>query len=158
METVPNSSSGRATIVGRKSRQKSRVANGSEFIPGIRDGRSLWIRRAKEQLADFVSDLGGHDNTSAAERGIARRAAVLGTELERMEKQFAEAGEAKPDEIDLYARVAGNYRRLLEAIGIRRRARNITGLSFGDLLAADASRQRAERAAHGNGADEGAEP
>jgi hypothetical protein len=110
-----------------RSRQRSRVANGSELVPGV-DQRSVWVRRAKEQLADFISDLGGIDNTSAAERGIVRRAAVLGVELERMEKAFAEAGQANPDEIELYARVSGNYRRLLESVGLQRRAKRVLDL------------------------------
>jgi hypothetical protein len=53
----------------------------------------------------------------------------------------ATAGEASPDEIDLYARVAGNLRRLLEAVGLQRRARDV-GPTLGDLLREDLQRQR----------------
>ena len=70
--------------------------------------------------------MGGEDNASAAERSIIRRAAVLTTELERLEVKFALAGEASAGDIDLYARVAANLRRLLESIGLQRRPRDVT--------------------------------
>lgn len=47
-------------------------------------------------------------------------------ELERMEAKFAQAGEAKAADLDLYQRTAGNLRRLHEALGFKRRAKNIT--------------------------------
>jgi hypothetical protein len=53
-----------------------------------------------------------------------RRASVLSVELERMERQFALAGEASSDELDVYQRVANSLRRLLEAVGLQRRPRN----------------------------------
>jgi hypothetical protein len=81
--------------------------------------------QAKDVVAAHLSDLGGVDNTSAAERSIIRRASTLTVELERLEARFATAGEASAEDIDLYARVAGNLRRLLEAVGLQRRARNV---------------------------------
>jgi hypothetical protein len=63
-------------------------------------------RRAKE-----VAD---KPDATAAEAAIIRRAAVLIVELERMEKQFALTGEADPEALELYGRVASNMRRLLE--------------------------------------------
>ena len=44
-------------------------------------------------------------------------------ELEHLEAKFALAGEASPDDLDLYSRAASNLRRLLETIGINRRPR-----------------------------------
>jgi hypothetical protein len=63
---------------------------------------------------------------SEAERSIVRRVATLTVELERMEAAFAVAGEAQPDQLDLYQRTANSLRRLLEAIGLQRRARDVT--------------------------------
>jgi hypothetical protein len=125
METVENSSVDHSGIDRRSSRQKSRQANGTALLPGV-DGRSAWVRRCKELIADHISDLGGADNASAGERSIIRRACVLTVELERMERQFALAGEASAGDLEIYARVAGNLRRLLEAVGLQRRARNVT--------------------------------
>jgi hypothetical protein len=102
--------------------QRSRVSNGRALLPGI-DGRSAWVRRCKDVLLEHLSDL---PDATAAERSIVRRAAVLTTELERLEAKFAEAGEASPFDLDLYQRTAGGLRRLLEAVGLQRRLRDVT--------------------------------
>ena len=112
-----------ANASGQK-RQRSALTNG-RLLVGV-DGRNLWVRRAKDVIRAHLVDLGGEDNTSAAERSIIRRAAVLTVELERLETKFALAQEASPEELDLYSRVAANMRRLLESVGISRRPRDIT--------------------------------
>ena len=108
-----------------KDARRCRITNGSAFLPGI-DGRSVWVRRAKDLNAQHVADLGGPDNVSAAERSITRRIAVLSVELENLEMRFANAGSASAVDLDLYQRVANTLRRLLEAIGLQRRAKDIT--------------------------------
>ncbi|MCJ2052797.1 hypothetical protein [Methylobacterium sp. J-070] len=92
----------------------------------IADGRSAWARRMRDLMALHLSDLGGEAAVSAAEKSIIRRAATLTVELERMEERFATDGEADADALDLYSRTSGNLRRLLEAIGLRRRPRDVT--------------------------------
>jgi hypothetical protein len=111
---------------------RSRVGNGSALLPGV-DGRSTWVRRCKDIIAAHVVDLGGPDNCSAAERSIIRRIGALTVELERLEVQFALADHADPAELDLYVRASGNLRRLLESIGLERRAKDI-GPSLGAIL------------------------
>ena len=125
METVFESSSDRPAVDRPKDRQRSRITNGSALLQGV-DGRSPWVRRCKDVIAAHLSDLGGEDNTSAAERSIIRRASVLTVELERLEARFALAEQASPEDLDLYQRTAGNLRRLLEAVGIQRRPRDVT--------------------------------
>jgi hypothetical protein len=122
-----NSPSDRRKVAPAKDPQRSAIGNGSALLPGV-DGRSAWVRRCKELIADHISDCGGEDSTSAAERSIIRRAAVLTVELERLELKFAQAGEASVDDLDLYQRTAGNLRRLLEAIGLQRRAKPVPSL------------------------------
>lgn len=119
------SSTDRPPVNRLKDRQRSRVTNGTALLLGV-DGRSAWIRRCKDVIAAHLSDLGGEDNTSAAERSIVRRASVMTVELERLEAKFAAAGEASDADLDLYQRTAGNLRRLFEAIGLHRRAKDIT--------------------------------
>ena len=119
------SSSDRPAVDRPKDRQRSRITNGSALLPGV-DGRSPWVRRCKDVIAAHLSDLGGEDNTSAAERSIIRRASVLTVELERLEAKFALADAASDSDLDLYQRTAGNLRRLLEAVGLQRRPRNLT--------------------------------
>jgi hypothetical protein len=131
METVLGSSSDRPAIDRPKDRQRSSITNGSKLLAGI-DGRSAWVRRCKDVLSAHLSDI---PDASAAERSIIRRAAVLTVELERLEAQFAVAGEADPETLDLYGRVSGNLRRLLEAVGLQRRARDVTLPSLREYLA-----------------------
>ena len=101
------------------------MGNGSVLLEGA-DGRSPWVRRLKELLADLISDLGGDSNVSTAERAILRRACVMIVECERLELQFANAGEASAADLDCYGRISGNMRRLLEAVGLQRRSRDVT--------------------------------
>jgi hypothetical protein len=119
------------SVTPRKGRSK--VTNGRLLIAGV-DQRSPWVRRAKDVINAHLSDLGGVDNTSAAERSIIRRAAVVTTELERLEAKFAGAGEANTADLETYQRCANTMRRLLEAVGLRRRSRDVTP-SLADLLA-----------------------
>jgi hypothetical protein len=123
-ETLFESHAGRLRVRPDKA-GKSRITNGTSFLPGI-DGRSPWVRRAKDLIHDHLSDLGGFANASAAERSITRRVAVLSVELENLEARFATAGSASADDLDLYQRTANSLRRLLEAVGLQRRAKDVT--------------------------------
>jgi hypothetical protein len=123
--TMLNSSADRHRVARHKDPQKSAISNGSKLLPGI-DQRSAWVRRCRDIIAEHLSDLGGEDNCSAAERSIVRRASVIEVELEMLEAKFASAGQASGDDLDLYQRTAGNLRRLLLAIGLERRARDVT--------------------------------
>jgi hypothetical protein len=119
----------RPTVTRQRDPQKSRITNGSALLPGV-DGRSPWVRRCKDVIASHLSDV---PDASAAERSIIRRAAVLTTELERMERQFALAGEASAAGLDVYQRVANSLRRLLEAVGLQRRSRDVTTVDGGEI-------------------------
>jgi hypothetical protein len=118
---TPQTKPARKSRAGDPRYGRSRVGNGNAFLPGV-DGRTVWSRRARDIIAAHTADLGGFDNTSAAERSIIRRIAVLSVELERLEKTFANADEADADTIDIYTRASGNLRRMLESLGPRRRA------------------------------------
>jgi hypothetical protein len=122
----PSSPPDRCQVAHSKDARRSRITNGTALVPGV-DGRSAWIRRCRDVIASHLSDLGGEDNTSAAERSIVRRVAVLTCELENLEARFAAAGEASADALDLYQRTSGNLRRLLETIGLQRRAKDVSG-------------------------------
>ena len=132
MDVIANSAIARPKVGPRKSAQRTRVGNGSALLAGT-DNRGLWPRRLKDQISDHLSDLGGFENCSAAERSIIRRASVLEVELERLEVRFALAGEATDSDLDMYQRTAGNLRRLLEAVGLQRRAKTVPSLA--DYLA-----------------------
>ena len=121
---------------------RSRITNGTALLPGT-DQRSPWIRRCKDVIAAHLSDT---PDASAAERSIIRRAAVLTVELEQLEVKFATAGVADRADLDLYQRTAGNLRRLLEAVGLQRRARDVTP-TIAQILAEDEAARAAAKAA-----------
>ncbi len=110
----------------RPSKLRSRVSNGSLFIEAGVDGRSAWARRLKDLIEAHTADLGGEGNISAAEQAIIRRAAALICECEVMEARFAKNEGASPSDLDLYQRTANGLRRLLESLGLGRRARDVT--------------------------------
>jgi hypothetical protein len=112
-------------MTNEPARNRSRLTNGA-LIDG--DGRSAWARRMRDLISLHVSDLGGEANVSEAEKSIVRRVATLTVELERMEMAFAEAGEASPEQLDLYQRVSNSMRRMLETIGLERRAKPVESL------------------------------
>jgi hypothetical protein len=94
-------------------------------LPGV-DGRTVWARRLRDLIELHLNDMGGPEAVSQAQHSIIRRAATLTVELERLEAKFANAGMAEAGELDLYQRTAGNLRRLLESVGLERKARNVT--------------------------------
>jgi len=53
-------------------------------------------------------------------------AATLTVELERLEAKFATAGQAEAGELALYTTTSNTLKRLLEAVGLRRRPRDVT--------------------------------
>jgi hypothetical protein len=120
--------------IGRQKCAKSAITNG-DVLPGV-DGRSTWARRLRDLIALHVADLGGDDNSSAAERAIIRRASVLIVELERLELSFAEA-EGIPDLATLYAyqQTANGMRRLLESVGLERRAKDVSPRLLSEIMA-----------------------
>lgn len=107
---------------------RSALTNGTRFLPGV-DGRSSWARRARDLVQQHESDLGGPSELSQAQRSIIRRAATLTVECERLEVRFSES-EAVPTQtdLDLYSRLAGQLRRLLESIGLERQARPVMSI------------------------------
>lgn len=126
-EVAARSPSDRQRVARPKSPQRSKVANGSAFLPECQDGRSSWIRRAKELLSDLLNgQLGGAGNYSEAEAILAKRAACLIVELERRESIFAKAGAADDTALAIYQTTVNTLRRTLETIGIERRSRNVT--------------------------------
>lgn len=98
----------------------TRIGRGSAMLLDGSDERSVYVRRLKELCTDYACDLGGVENTSAAQRAIIRRAAVLQIECEKIETRFAEDPTVGERTLDLYGRTAGNLRRMLETLGIRR--------------------------------------
>jgi hypothetical protein len=106
-------------------RKSSAVTSGRRlFVEG--DGRSPWSRRYRDLIAGHVSDLGGHDTLSEAQKSLIRRASAIECELELMEGKLSQGEEI---DIDVFTRSSSHLRRIFETLGIERRAKDITSLS-----------------------------
>jgi hypothetical protein len=112
----------RQASVARPVSQRSAVTNGRRlFVEG--DGRSPWARRWRDLVELHAGDLGGADILSEAQLALCRRAATLSISLEGMEGDLSTGREA---DLDLYGRLAGHQRRILETLGIKRQQRDVT--------------------------------
>lgn len=121
-----NKRAGRKSLAPSLACFRSAITNGSALLHDV-DGRSQWMRRLRDLIADHVSDLGGEDALSAAEMALVRRAAMLTLQLELMESRWNETnGEASPGSLETYQRVVGSLRRTLESLGLQRRAKDVT--------------------------------
>lgn len=87
------------------------------------DGRSVSYRRFRDCELALVQDLGGYDNTSEAEKLLCRKAASLTVQTESYDARVA-AGEAVDGED--YVRLTNALTRVLLALGLRRRAKDVT--------------------------------
>lgn len=111
----------------RAARVRSRVTNGATYLT-LRDNGSPSARRLRDLIAMHTADLGGADNCTTAELVLVRRAAQLSLQLELLEEQFAcrPAGEAPTKKLEAYQRCTNCLRRVLETLGLQRRARDVT--------------------------------
>jgi hypothetical protein len=107
-------SAARAVTDGRRSRQRSRVTNGSSlFARG--NGRSTWARRFKDVFEAHVRDLGGVGAVSQAQVSLCRRAATLTVALEEAESRLS-AGRV----VDMasYTSSSACLHRILKSLGL----------------------------------------
>jgi hypothetical protein len=113
---------------------KSAITTGSRLLHDV-DGRSAWMRRYRDLIADHVNDLGGPSAISEAEKVLVRRAAMLTLQTELMETRWAQNnGEASPRQIETYQRCTNTLRRTLESLGLQRRPRDVTNTFDMDRL------------------------
>ena len=106
---------------------RSAISNGSSMFLADIDERSTWARRLRDLIGDHVSDLGGEDMISSSEMVLVRRASMICLQLEMMESRWADNdGEASPQALQNYQRCVNTLRRTLEALGLKRRQKDIT--------------------------------
>ena len=111
-----------ANVAELAPRQRSRVTNGSAlFVEG--DGRTPWSRRFRDLCTLHSDDLGGADLLTEAQASLVRRVATIEVQLEQMEGDMSEGGDVS---LDLYTRSASHLRRILETLGIDRKAKDVT--------------------------------
>jgi hypothetical protein len=91
-------------------------------------GQSAWNRSVRNTSAAMARHLG--DDLSEPEKMLVRRVAVFEAELNILELEIARARFQKIEVgekiIDLYSRIVNSQRRLLETVGMKRVAKDIT--------------------------------
>jgi hypothetical protein len=128
MQSTHTSSYGRRRFELSPKKLRSAITNGAKVLAGL-DHRGAWARRLKDLIAGHLSDLGGIDNVSEAEKVLIRRSAMLALQCELMEQRFAknENGEASARQIESYQRATNTLRRCLVSLGLKRVPREING-------------------------------
>ncbi|MGD9544329.1 MAG: hypothetical protein AB7F41_04870 [Methylocystis sp.] len=141
LQTAEGPHKKRKAIAKRPINNRSRVTTGrSLFVVG--DARGAFGRRFKDLVFLHCEDLGGVDTLSEFQLSLVRRVATLEVELERMESELAEGGAI---DLDVYARCASHLRRIVETLGLRRVARDVSETI--EEIAERYRREEAERAA-----------
>ena len=102
---------------------RSRVTDGRQLLNV--DPDNPYVVRYKRTLARHVADLGGARQLSASEMAILRHASVLQIELDALAIHFAR-GNSDPALLDLYGRIANSLLRQLQALGLGRRAKDVS--------------------------------
>jgi hypothetical protein len=83
-------------------------------------------------LNEIVSDLGGADLLSEAQRQLARRCATIAIACERME---GEAALGNAIDLDAYGTLTDRLGRALQRLGLKRQPRNVTPPSIEEYAA-----------------------
>ena len=121
---------------------RSALSNGTTLFGGDVDLRGSWVRRFRDLLHGYHSDLGGEDYLSEGQRALVRRAAMIQLQLEMVETRWAETNDGKASLLQLhrYQTSANRLRRLVETLDLHRgpKVRDITPRALA-MLEADAA-------------------
>jgi hypothetical protein len=88
----------------------------------LADRRGVWSKRFRLLLDQHLAEFA---DPTPAQASLCRRCTVLEIGLEAIEAKMA-IGDDDPALLDQYARASGTLKRLLEALGIERRPRDVT--------------------------------
>jgi hypothetical protein len=112
-----------------KRKHRSRVSSGSKLLP-LADGRSVTALRFRDLYEDICVDL-----LSEGQKQLARRAAMLSAECERLEALAARDERptreswkedlAHKFDVDTYGQLCDRLGRLFARLGLERRARPV---------------------------------
>ena len=135
MESVSVAAENIPQISSRRAPHRSRVSSGSKLLPLV-DGRSVTARRFKDLYQDICADMGGMDLLSEAQKQLARRAAMLSAEAERLEALAARNERpsrenwkedlANKFDVITYGVICDRLGRLFDRLGLERRARPVS--------------------------------
>jgi hypothetical protein len=108
----------------RKRHLRSRVTNGKQLLAEA-DGNSEWTRRYRDLIGLHASDRGGAELLSEGQKQLIRRIATLELQCEVYEATMSRGEDLSLQHWDMYNRLAGNLRRLLETLGVERVSKEI---------------------------------
>jgi hypothetical protein len=103
-------------------RSRSRVTNG-KALHVAPPGDNKWSRRFRDLFAEICGDLGGSDHLSEAQKQLARRAATISLECEKLELQ-AVSGETI--DLDTFGQLTDRLGRVFGRLGLKRVAHDVT--------------------------------
>jgi hypothetical protein len=86
-------------------------------------GDTKWSRRFRDVMSEIISDLGGPDQLSEAQRQLARRAATISLECERLESK---AVAAEAIDLEVYGQLTDRLGRTFGRLGLKRVANDVT--------------------------------
>jgi hypothetical protein len=99
---------------------RGKVANGTRLHTVDVDGRTAEARRFRDIFAEIVSDLGGAEGLSEAQRQLARRATLMSVQCELLE---ASSITGTAIDLDTYGQLSDRLGRAFTRLGIKRTAR-----------------------------------
>jgi hypothetical protein len=123
-EKILETSAVRADPAAKPRRCRSAVTNGSRLHVN-RPGDTRWSRRFSDILSEIVSDLGGADCLSEAQRQLARRCATIALECEKIE---CAAATGSAIDLETYGQLTDRLGRALSRLGIKRQAREVPSI------------------------------
>ena len=99
---------------------RGKVANGTRLHTVDVDGRTAEARRFRDIFDEIVSDLGGADRLSEAQRQLARRATLMSVQCELLE---AASITGTAIDLDTYGQLSDRLGRAFTRLGIKRAPR-----------------------------------
>lgn len=103
--------------------QRSAVTNGQR-LHVVRPGDTAWSRRFRDVLAEIISDIGGPDaGLSEGQRQLARRAATICIQCERMEGVAAAGQDINLED---YGKLTDRLGRCFARLGLKRQPKDVT--------------------------------
>ena len=124
MDTDQMSQAERVSIAELPTRQRSKMTNGSQLLPGI-NGRSAPARRYRDLCTAFANDLGGESVLREADKALVRQAAALTVRSEEMQAALVRGDDIDDEQLTRLMNVAS---RTLAALRQRKPAKAKAGL------------------------------
>jgi hypothetical protein len=107
------------TLKGTK-KTRSAVTSGRRLFPDRLDMRSSHGRRFKDLVSLYIEEAGGEARIAQSQRALIRDVALLQTQLEDMQAEYAQSGRLTPKDRLEYQRIANAMRRHMRDAGLTR--------------------------------------